>query len=97
MLAAGSRKTIRAADYAVGVKIATKDPQRALQEVVGQIHDSTGRPLGKFMNSALTEIAPVAMLMAVDADSVWFIVLTPRGEPDTYTLTCAYLIDERKG
>lgn len=97
VVAAGSRKTIRAADYAVGIRIATRNPQRALQDIVRQIYDSTGRPLGKFMNSALEQIAPVTMLMAADADSVWFLVLTPRGEPDVYTLTCAYLIDEKKG
>jgi hypothetical protein len=94
---AGNRKTIIAADYSVGVILRTKKPQLALQSIVKQIHEQTGRPLGTFMNGSLDQMAPSAMLIATDADSVWCLVLTPKGDqPDTYLLSCGFVIDRKK-
>jgi hypothetical protein len=97
VVSAGSRKTIVAADYSVGVILKTDKPGLALQAVVRQIHEQTGRPLGKFINSSLGQMAPSAMLMATDADSVWCLVLTPKGDqPNTYLLSCGFVLDGRK-
>lgn len=96
VVAGGSRKTILAADYSVGVIVKTEQPSRALQAIVRQIHEQTGRPLAKFVNSNLGQMAPSAMLMASDADSVWCLVLTPKeGQPGNYVLSCGFVIDRK--
>lgn len=96
VVAGGSRKTILAADYSVGVIVKTENPSRALQAILRQIHEQTGRPLAKFINSSLGQMAPSAMLMAADADSVWSLVLTPKeGQPGNYVLSCGFVIDRK--
>jgi hypothetical protein len=100
----GSRKTVLGADYAsTGIEISTKDPKGAIKEILNQIVEQTDRRLGVFMNTSTEKIAPSAILMAADKNSVWFLTLTPKPQPPSlapqttshvYTFTCTYLIDE---
>ncbi|MBX3737569.1 MAG: hypothetical protein KF715_12805 [Candidatus Didemnitutus sp.] len=91
----GSRPRLAAADYSVGVALKTAKPNLALQAIVRQIWEQTGRKLGKFVNSTVEQMKPATMLMAVDGNSVWCLVLTPKtDQPDTYLLSCGFVIDE---
>jgi hypothetical protein len=90
----GSRPTLAAASYDVGVTVKTANPSQALQALVQQVAEQTGRKLAKFFDTRLSAMKPVTMLMAVDGNSVWCFVLTPKAEqPDTYLLSCGYVID----
>lgn len=89
-----SRKTIEAATCTSGIEIKTKAPREAVLEILGQIAAQTNRPLGKFIDTRTAQqLAPATALMAWDSESVWFLLLTPKSGPDTYLLTCSYLID----
>jgi hypothetical protein len=91
----GGRPTLTAASYDVGVTLRAPTPSLALQAVVQQIAEQTDRKLAKFYNTQLSAMKPATMLMAVDGNSVWCLVLTPKAEqPDTYLLSCGYVIDE---
>lgn len=92
---AGSRPTLAAASYDVGVTLKTANPSLALQAIVQQISAQTARKLAKFFDTRLSAMKPATMLMAVDGNSVWCLVLTPKAEqPDAYLLSCGYVIDE---
>lgn len=89
----GNGRAVQAADFAASITLRTKEPQRAIQEIIQQIAKSTQRRLGVFHNSRTTATTPSVTVMASDANSVWFLVLTPAKEPDTFTLAVAYFID----
>lgn len=91
----GNGRAVQAADFATAITLRTKDPTRAVQEIVQQIAKSTQRRLGVFRNSGTPTIAPAVMVMASDSNSVWFVVLTPaKDAPDTFALAVAYFIDD---
>ena len=88
------RPRVAAADYATGILIRTKNPNAAIQQVLAQIGQQSGRDLVAVHNSNTQKIQPTVIQLALDAHSVWCLLLTPR-ESDTFLLTCTYVIDER--
>lgn len=95
MIQKSHNRSINAADYDCGTKIKTAQPKMAVQEIMRQISDQTGLPLGNFTNSRLVEAEPTVILMAAGENSVWHVVLTSKGA-DVYALTLSYLIDDKK-
>lgn len=91
----GARKVL-AADYAVDfVRIRTKDPSLAAQDISHQIFQQTGLILRKHINSSLAQIAPVIFLQTFSDMAVINLLLTPTKEQDVYQVSCSYLIEER--
>jgi hypothetical protein len=91
----GGRKVL-AADYAVDfVRIRTKEPSLAAQDISHQIFQQTGLILRKHINSSLAQIAPVIFLQTFSDMAVVNLLLTPTKEPDVYQVSCSYLIEER--
>jgi hypothetical protein len=95
MIQKSRNRPIEAADYDSSIRIKTAQPKMAVQEIVRQIAEQTGLPLGSFTNSQLVEAEPAVILMAAGENSVWHIVLSSKGA-DIYALTLSYLIDEKK-
>lgn len=89
----GRKRAIAAADYDCDTKIKTTQPKLAVQDIMREIAGQTGLSLGNFINSRLVAAEPTVILMGVGKNSVWHVILTPKGD-GVYVLTVSYLIDE---
>ncbi len=93
MMQVRHNRPIAVAGYATGTVIRTGDPRMAVQEILHQIAEQSGRELVRIWDSRITAIEPTTLILAVGEKSVWNLLLTPKDE-GTFVLSLTCLIDE---
>lgn len=87
------RPSIVAAGHTVGPLIRTKDPNLAVQKLLGQISTQSGLRLSAVHDTFFApNISPAVVLMGVSTKSVWHIILAPKGD-GLYRLGITCVID----
>ncbi|EIP96363.1 hypothetical protein OpiT1DRAFT_00778 [Opitutaceae bacterium TAV1] len=96
MIQANTGRNVIAADYIMGIKIKTENPEAAAQMILGQISDAIKMKLSPFWNSRLKEAKPSTVLSGIGKNSIWSIFISP-SEGGDYVVTISYVIEKGIG
>jgi hypothetical protein len=81
--------------YQYNIRIRSKEPATAVQEIFAQISQQTGLMFTRYLDGGLpAAIAPAVLMQGYSETSVFNLFLLPKAN-DEYLLVCSYVIDER--